>query len=477
MATSKRPGVFERVTPPERLVPPVDAWRLAELRSACGDEALAAPARFDPYWGGMWSGGSSATWVSHGLARLQHASGLGAFPDEMVADRGEALDRFMHQASKSTYTLNDRLSFLGVVHGWRTCNAQQVAAMIGNASLAKPTSKVATAAFASGLVDLAAPSLLRRGPVFGPESLYRPGRVEAFESLNERLTWAEWLSVTGGQAWTSGGQFDRHNLLATELGLRLAEYTEVGTVLGERFSTVDLLTGSGVGRAEVRGDRRTADMVVVRGDGMRVAVEVTATVSPYFDSKVERWARLLAESPFPATGLTVVFLVAQPVDDVDATRLRSKTYQAVMRAVRKHPGVSVDPTALRIGVATWREWFPSAHTASEAFLTLRAHRPVDGWSDADFLDPGSVPFAAADPALMRAVFDNASMLGQTPYWLREPSRAPSLAPELLAANGLAAVPAFHAGPDPATGPVVDTTASRGVTPAPRLPKRLLGLSG
>ncbi len=440
----------------------------------------------------MWSGGATASWTSRAQATAQNASGIGNYPNELVQDQRASIEQVLYQAPRSTHTLSMRMAMLGAVHGWRTCNTQQMAALTGNGDMAKPTSKVAAAFFSAGLVDLANPSQTRRGaPIhnvdsaaavrgsrfFGVDSIFRPGRVEAFRLLADRLTWAEWIAVTGGQPWAPGGLHDRHNLLATELGLRLAEYAEIGTVLGERFSTVDLLTGSGVGRAPVVGDQRAADMTVVRPDGLRIAVELTASISPHFDRKVERWVELLAYSPFELTGLSVIFLVAQPLEDADASKFRNRTYQAVMRAVRKHPGVSLDPTALRVGVASWREWFPSSHTVSEAFLTMRAHRPVDGWSDADFLDPTSMRFKPKYPAKLLGVIDNASMLGQTPHWLRRPDRVPTLTRELLAAHGLNDVPPFHTGSPRAKNKIVHPLDERGITGVPGLPTRLRGLAG
>jgi hypothetical protein len=253
----------------------------------------------------------------------------------MLRDRTEAVDQLAENPSTSKFSLLSRMGLLGILHGWRTCTDEQAAAILGSRAVANPKGHVATAAFSSVLVEYGTTKLtaLAKTEPFGKDTLLRPARPDVFADLSDRLTWGEWLAVTGGQPWASGGQYDRHNILATELGLRLAEYADIGTVLGERFSTVDLLTGSGVGR-EVVGDQRTADLSVIREDGMVIAVEITATISPNFDRKVERWADLLATSPIEATGLTVLFVVAQPSDVADAPRYRARTYQAVARAVR-----------------------------------------------------------------------------------------------------------------------------------------------
>ncbi len=68
-------------------------------------------------------------------------------------------------------------------------------------------------------------------------------------------------------------QHSRHNALTVELALRLAEYAQVGTVLGERVGTIDLLAGPGISRDIYDADGRSADAVIVRPDGLRIAIE------------------------------------------------------------------------------------------------------------------------------------------------------------------------------------------------------------
>ena len=81
-------------------------------------------------------------------------------------------------------------------------------------------------------------------------AVYRPSNTTVFDKrVAPHLTFPEWVSVTGGQPWSSASQFDRHNLLAAELGLRLFEYADIGTVLGEKLSSIELLAGSGLGRS------------------------------------------------------------------------------------------------------------------------------------------------------------------------------------------------------------------------------------
>lgn len=96
-------------------------------------------------------------------------------------------------------------------------------------------------------------------------AVYRPGSPEVFEELiAPHLTWPERLSVTGGPKWSNTGLHDRHNVLATELGLRAAEHLRLGAVLGEKYATVDLLAASGQGKEIAETYYRRADGVLIR---------------------------------------------------------------------------------------------------------------------------------------------------------------------------------------------------------------------
>lgn len=472
---------FKRRTP-ERHSDPDTAWSLTDLASACPNPALDATSRLDSYWNGLWTG-SASTWLTRGLAIRQMKAGLLTLPPRLLVDPNAALGRMTR-----TRDLTDLVTLLGSLHSWRTCSTEQLAALTGNAALLTPINVLTASAFSADLLDIAPnSSAIAAAQRFGRGMAVRPSNSIVFEqTVKPRLTWAEWLAVTGGQNWTAGTAFDRHNLLATELGLRLAEYTDVATVLGEKFSTADLLAGSGVGLPERTTDRRAADLTAVRIDGLRIAVEVTATVSAHFDTKVERWVRLLSETPLEESGLVVVFMIATAPDksqSSSARRVRSATYSAVARAVKKYPGVSFDRTAHRIGVTTWREWFPAAHKVSEAFFSMRVDRPTGNgggpgrWESCDLMDVTRMPFRAKDPAALLAVVDNAGGLGQTPYWLRANTNPPTFIGDLLADAGLKDIPRpVSARPERLTG----RAHGHGIgadSGGWKVPQRLLGLAG
>lgn len=472
----------KRITPNERFEPN-NAWDMADFGSPVADLGLDAANRLDPYWDGLWGAGSAASWLTADLGRRQTKAGLGRLPAPLNIDTEKAV---AHVNSPRGW--QQRLALLGSLFSYRTMTAEQAAAMVGDKFLATATAPSVANLFASGVLDLGVFSNgLVETDLTGRGAVYRPGKGDAFdETLKDNLSWPEWCSVTGGQRWAPATNYDRHNILGTELALRLAEFTDIGAVLGERFSSVDLLAGSGIGQPEMVGDQRAADLTAVRSDGMRIVFEMTANTGTHFNKKVEKWAQLLAERPLETSGLTVVFVIVQHPErmaDDDGYIPRARTYQAIAAATKQYPGSTRDRVAERMGVATWREWFPARGKVHDAFFTLRVDRPTGPsgaglWEPADMLDPSGpigMPFTAHDPEAMTAILDNAALLGQTPFWLRERHDPAPLWPLLLKNAGLTRVPTpSPARPERTSG----RPLGRGVGAAgdAKPPRRLLGLT-
>jgi len=256
-------------------------------------------------------------------------------------------------------------------------------------------------------------------------TVYRPANSDAFEKIiTPTLTWPEWASVTGGQPWSSGGQYDRHNILSTELALRAAEYLPIGAVLGEKFSTVDLLCGTGLGKKVKNPDNRRADGVIVRADGLRIAYELTASASKGFENKIRRWAQLITERPLETSGLTVLFIAAPHPDRSrhSSADPRHEIYRRMSQILREFPGTGPDSPAARIGIAHWEEYFPAKHQLSEQFFSLTADFALgagtgkDRWVQKNLL--GDYAFTPWETFDATAVIDNAPLLSATPHWLR-----------------------------------------------------------
>ncbi|WP_460991152.1 hypothetical protein [Sinomonas soli] len=281
--------------------------------------------------------------------------------------------------------------------------------------------------------------------------------------------------MTAGYPWNSGSQFDRHNILAAELVLRAAEYLpQIAAVLGEKLSTVDLYAGAGLGRELPFPDNRRADATLVRADGLRIAVEITATASNALEKKVRRWAELLRERPLETSGLVIVFVAAPHPDRPKGTGSdpRHDLYRRVANVLASFPGTGPDSPAARIGIAAWDEWFPARHELSEEFFTLAADFALGAsggpgrWKRRDVLD---LPFQAWASFDATAVIANSKLLAATPYWMRQGDHTHLIGSPLKRAGVRLPVPAPRR-PERVKGHKVGT--AKGVAGAVRLPDRL-----
>ena len=401
------------------------------LRSRCPVAGFTAAHRADPYYHGLWMGGAQTSWLTRGAMWRMERDGIGIRPHR-EADYTPTLAR----RELWTNRRDTRLAAAGAVHLWRTLTAQQLAAVTGNRAAARED--FMAPAFHAGLVErgtflheLAGPGDARHN------RLYRPGTVEAFDKFADELDYHQRIGVTAGQPWTGGGQYDRHNVLATELALRVAEYCDVATVLGELLARLDLLSTD-----TRRTEHSTADAVLVRPDGHRIAIELTASYGENTGRKIDKWARILSDVDTRRIGLSVVF-----VDAVNPDRPRKKI-TAAYRALRSAVGRAALGTAdavrrgvpRRMAVARWQEWFPAARSCSTAFLTLAASRPTgphtQRWQPVNLLDPFDLEFAPADPDAGQPLIRNSRHLLGVPAWMRENTPPVFYSSALLAHAGV-----------------------------------------
>ncbi|WP_258229185.1 hypothetical protein [Arthrobacter sp. HMWF013] len=342
----------------------------------------------------------------------------------------------------------ERLAAWGALDSWRTVSAEQLAAITGSRLFLNPESSNIAASVSLELMDVGAySSPLAVGGTLDRNCLYRPSNTDAFDKLiAPELTWPEWISVTGGYPWSGGGQYDRHNLLSTELALRAAEYLPIGAVMGEKFSTVDLLAGTGLGKKVKNPDNRRADGTIIRTDGLRIAYELTGTASKSLENKVRRWAQLISERPLETSGLTVLFITA-PHPDRPRNRSgdpRDEIYRRVSSVLKEFPGTRADSPAARIGIVAWDEWFPARHELSEAFFSLSADFALNNvhgngkWVKRDLL--GDYAFTPWNTFDATAVVDQAPLLSATPHWMRSGDRTELIGSPMDRAGETAPVP-------------------------------------
>ena len=399
--------------------------------------------RLDPFWDGTWSTGSSGVWASSDTARRLSDAGIARVPWYLRGERDDGLS-FLTRRMPSRRRMV--LAGLGAVNQWRTMTVEQLAAITGFSSLASRANPWLRAAFSTGIVDVgefATP--LPHGSGSHRYRLVRPSRSSVFDrELAAHMTFDELVLVTGGVPWDARRQFDRHNLLATELGLRVAELCDVATVLGEKLSTLDLLLQAPAEAITPRSRARSADLAIVRPDGLRIAVEITASANPGLRRKIDNWARALSRNPLATSGLIVLFVVCPPPDparEVVRGGRSASVVETVRRevaaAVRRYPGTASDRVAGRMAVVRWDEWFPAARTSADGVHNLVASRPTGPptahavnasrlWESAPLLDTSMVPFEPRIRSAMTAVAGNASLLGGTPHWLRVPGAEPAV---------------------------------------------------
>lgn len=421
-------------------------YRFDELRSACPNPKLSTAARLDPYWDGMWSTGSTASWVSYDIARRQEDAGLSRLPTDLSISADEAWEQFTTPRQWRT-----KLEMLGYLGTWRTLSAEQLAAFVGYAPLAGRSSMI-PAAFGSGLIDIGVlVNRLLSTQTRSRARLHRPSRTSTMHTrLLPRLTGPERAVVTGGVKYKTGGQYDRHNLLVSELALRAAEYLDVSATMGETLSTSDHLTGTGIGRrkVELKYRNQAADATLIRSDGLRIAVEMTASVTPAFEKKVRAWANRISQqrATLNTSGLMVVFVGAPHPDRYrhDQHVFARDMRRMVARVAREAGGVPGRRVAERFAVALWEDWFPAPGLVHPDFLSLTADRPEgplgDPWRPLGLLDPFDTPFAPPDPDEARVVINNSATIATSPYWLRARATPPPLHRLAAIRQGVTRVP-------------------------------------
>lgn len=395
--------------------------RLDQLLSRTPDDPRRASERIDPYWDHLWRVGSTGTWLSRlDVERLEAAS-VAKRPAMLKVIPSDARARVLDPRNREAV-----MRMLGALHLWRTLTAEQLEALTGVPGIARGSKAWWPTLWAAGLIEYGVSIGWERAGTRGADVVpLRPARDrDVLRAFEDSLTYPEWLRLTAGRELDNARQFTRHNVLATELGLRMAEFGHVGTVLGEKLADWATLAYEGWGIQAPMAVTSDSDLVVVRPDGLRIAVEVTASrVGPWFRDKVTRMVTTLHRRPLNESGLTLVFVVA-PHQDASATEVADAVHQVkkhVQHAVMLYPGTVTSPTAARVGVVSWQSWFPASGQADERFPYMPVERPTgliskadQVWETAEMLDTAAVEYTPVDQAAARAVLRHARVLAGTP---------------------------------------------------------------
>ncbi len=395
---------------------------LSLIPGAIDEPSHRAAYRFDPYWFGLTVGGLEASWESRNLAERLTASQSKRSarpPVELREDRTAARERLTRRQPDIAFNT------LGAIGMWRTLTTDQVAAIAGwiAPQIGVNDHRGAWSGSPRILQRLWSADLIERGQLVTPRRglpmLWRPHVSTANDRFIARQDVADSMRMTNGMKWTKAPSGSLHNVLGTELGLRLAELCDVATVLGESVCLMGRLDAAFT--SDTRG-RATADLAAVRPDGMRICFEVTVHQSRLgIRRKVRRWLDLLATSEFSSTGLTVCFVEAMP-PDTTGNEVASALRQEIEAALSERADTAWWRLRERVSIARWRWWFPAAQSVTAGFVPLVAYRPLgrgaDLWQPVRLLDPMDMEFTPADPAALEAVVQNSRMLGGVPHWVR-----------------------------------------------------------
>lgn len=414
--------------PEQRSSPRTVARRRHDL--AAGDPGLwkraASPAtseRQDPFFDVLWPE-KYAIWTDRETVASLASRGVRSPLTKLLVDEAVAR-RSLRDRLKSAQHGAPVIRTLAALHSWRTVTLEQLAALTGDSAVMNTRSSLVTDLFSAGLIELGTfgawtkPERRHRQD-FDLMRLGHKGNLAVFaRGLAQDLQ----LRLTDGDGWVNTPTYERHDVLAVELGLRAAEFIPVVSgALGERFSTLRRLAAGPLSPADTW--RSSADMTLLRRDGTAIAVELTANTSQTFAGKVSRWVQVLAD-PYYGRELCVVFLLA-PRQDVpgEITSLRTR----VKRRIRSEIITSARTAAAsRIVVAEWSDWFPERHVIGAQFQHLRGRvfEPEGGdeWTLINLAttpsnQPGSDLLSRRAASLLR----HAAALDQTPRWLQTGDR-------------------------------------------------------
>lgn len=441
-------------------MPPLDPFAdtapMAVFTSRCNNGGLSAVSREDPMYETPWHGRSTAKWLFREEADAEHERSRTAYPPGTIRDKDQARGLVADHPAIAAATI-------GALAVHATLSVEQVAAFVGIEADDLIASGVLQALWSMGAV------------AFGHvTNVWDRSWARTLWTINDKsviathvlplLSGAEALAMNAGQAIHLSQGHDRHALLAAELALRIAEFTPVGTVLGERLTELKSLFGTHT--------TRRGDLTAVREDGLRIVLEVVAHDNQEFDQKVDFWAEQLA-TPRRGYGMTMVVFVLAPDPKSSASRargLRGRVSAAIVKA-REHgaPWRGHD----RMGMVSWDDWFPATGEMTQACSSLTVRFPESRLTHASVLDAEIVPCVHPGDREYVAVIENASLLAQTPAWLRSHAHSQ----QVLHRMGLPRLTELPSPPLARPNRPRATGKGRGAAGRATLPSRLLRIPG
>jgi hypothetical protein len=383
--------------------------------SEIGNKAFVTPGfgpaeRTDPFWSMLWPNSNGGPIINWHSLHSEHA----------MADAGLHVPirhgRRRHSQSEAIALLNNRrtrLITLGTVNLWRAITAEQLVAMTGRPGIGSARSEEIGLLFDAGLIQRGRFSYNKRSLSQASE-IFRPD-TQAYKADLSSLSYRDWLGATLGDEPIRGHQYDRHNILTTELSLRAAETCPLRSVLGEAVAMWPRLFGP-----ELRPNpHRSADAVWIRDDGLKIAVELTATITQATIKKIEQLADLLARDT--TKSVVVLFVVAAQPNKGRTGDVTNQLRQAIKKSSHSSRTRILTEVDKRMVLARWEDWFPEPGLLSRDFIPLSAQRysSVDNeWSFTWLLDPFDTTFAGAYSPESEETSTRLNDVFGTPWWMR-----------------------------------------------------------
>lgn len=392
----------------------------SELDSVVTEPTHRSASRVDLFWGQLHADGSNLGWESLTAAERHIAQG----------DRKETAS----EKRTSPATLRKRLlasdpefvDSIASLKMWRCATSEQVSTIAGwvdpdHLSLGtgqRGHARIMRHLWAAGVVDIGR-FIVGQSVASTVPYAYRPADDKRARKLLTSIPAETNLRITAGRKWSAGHRHDRHNLLTTELALRVAEHCEVSLVGGEDQATAACLDRTGTAAA---GKYRShaGDAIAIRPDGLRIVFETTSSRRPdLIAAKVHRWSDVLGRLNFDDSAVIVCFVEADNPDrpsrhSVDALAA------AIPEALAQRPDAAALRLPERFAFTSWPLWFPASTLVDPSFGTLEVLRPTgpsnSPWEPAHLLDVSDVQL---DPTYDHSeTFANFAKLGGVPYWLR-----------------------------------------------------------
>jgi hypothetical protein len=321
----------------------------------------------------------------------------------------EALDRMSKMPLAQRY-----FEPIGAVMMWRNITTEQIADLLEHKGQGESVRiwmpAYAVPGFTLNAIQVGRPTDYARPPI-----IFRPGHPMD-KRLVQMMTWQQHLGIFGSNNDGSHGGYARHNILNTELSLRVAEQldAQVPIVLGEGLGSSKILVPETAKRSK---QFSLGDSVWIRKDGLRIIVEVSNTASA-ITGKVTRWANSLATDQAGMRSLALVFVIPGQTRDPHWTNyIRDELADVIYKELGGR-GYDAAYIASRVFVVGWESWFPAQHEMSDDFFSLETI-PISRQLSASvsLLDPFALPSDVPE-ALVARTINNSKYLYGVPKHMR-----------------------------------------------------------